>query len=78
MLVLSTALLLHGTMAAAQQPPAAPPSVTSWYDYTVKAGKEEEFLNLVKTVGGPVRDKLMADGVVTAWGVEAPLLRSPG
>ena len=78
LLVLSTALLLHGTMAAAQQPPASPPSVTFWYDYTVKPGKEEEFLNLVKTVGSPVRDKLMADGVVTAWGVEVPLLRSPG
>ena len=41
-------------------------------------GKEADFLNLVNTVGGPVRDKLMADGVVEAWGVEAPVLRVPG
>ena len=34
-------------------------------------------MNLVKTVGQPVRDKLMADGVVLAWGVETPLLRNP-
>jgi len=39
---------------------------------------EEEFMNLVKTVGAPVRDKLMADGVVLAWGIETPLLRYPG
>jgi hypothetical protein len=44
----------------------------------VNPGKEDEFLNLVKTVGQPVRDKLMADGVVQAWGVEAPVLRVPG
>src|SRR5262249_5595346 len=31
----------------------------------------------VKTVGQPVRDKLMADGVVQAWGVESPLIRIP-
>jgi hypothetical protein len=61
------------TVAAqqAQQP------LTFWYEYHVIPGKEDEFLNLVKTVGQPVRDKLMADGVVLAWGVEAPLLRIP-
>jgi hypothetical protein len=52
--------------------------LTFWYEYTVNPGKEEEFMNLVKTVGQPVRDKLMADGVVKAWGVETPLLRVPG
>ena len=51
--------------------------MTFWYEYHVTPGKEDEFLNLVKTVGQPVRDKLMADGVVLAWGVEAPLLRVP-
>ena len=35
-------------------------------------------MNLVKTVGAPVRDKLMADGVILAWGVETPILRYPG
>jgi hypothetical protein len=29
-------------------------------------------------VGQPVRDKLMADGVVLAWGVESTMLRVPG
>jgi hypothetical protein len=51
--------------------------LTFWYEYHVTPGKEDDFLNLVKTVGQPVRDKLMADGVVLAWGVEAPLLRIP-
>lgn len=35
-------------------------------------------MDLVKTVGAPVRDKRMADGVVKAWGVMTPLLRQPG
>jgi hypothetical protein len=60
---------------AAQQAPQQP--LTFWYEYHVNPGKEDEFLNLVKIVGQPVRDKLMADGVVLAWGVEAPLLRVP-
>src|SRR5579871_2021295 len=61
------------TLAAqqAQQP------LTFWYEYHVNPGKEDEFLNLVKTVGGPVRDKLMADGVEMAWGVETPVIRVP-
>jgi hypothetical protein len=52
--------------------------LTFWYDYTINPGKEDQFLELVKTVGAPVRDKLMADGVVLAWGVQTPLLRVPG
>jgi hypothetical protein len=52
--------------------------LTFWYGYTLNPGKEDEFLDLVKTVGQPVRDKLMADGVVLAWGVQASLLRVPG
>src|SRR3954470_6624410 len=64
-------------MLAAQQP-ADQPTFTFYYDYVVKAGKEAEFLDLVKTIGAPVRDRLMAEGVVTAWGVEVPLLRVPG
>jgi hypothetical protein len=55
----------------------APQPLTFWYEYHVNPGKEEEFLNLVKTVGAPVRDKLMADGVVQAWGVDVPVIRVP-
>lgn len=64
-------MLMSCFVAAAQQP------LTFWFEYHVNPGKEEEFLNLVKTVGQPVRDKLMAEGVVLAWGVESPLLRVP-
>ncbi len=52
--------------------------LTFWYEYTVNPGKEAQFVELVKTVGAPVRDKLLADGVVLAWGVQVPLLRIPG
>jgi len=44
----------------------------------VKPGKEEDFLWLVNNYGGPVRDKLMAEGVVMAWGVDVPVMRAPG
>jgi hypothetical protein len=64
--------------ASAQQTSgAAPQPLTFWYEYHVNPGKEDEFLNLVKTVGGPVRDKLMADGVIQAWGVDKPVIRVP-
>ncbi|HEX6731472.1 MAG TPA: hypothetical protein VF074_15715, partial [Pyrinomonadaceae bacterium] len=52
--------------------------LTFYYDYTVNPGKEEDFMSLIKTVGAPVRDKLMAEGVVMAWGMETPILRYPG
>jgi hypothetical protein len=58
--------------AVAQQMPQ-PLAVHS--DYTIKPGKEADFLDLVNKVGAPVRDKLMKDGVVLAWGVEVPLIR---
>jgi len=64
------------SFAQQAQPPMQP--LTFWYEYTVTPGKEDEFMDLVKTVGQPVRDKLMADGVIMAWGVETPLLRVPG
>src|SRR5271168_3405775 len=67
------ALALMWSFSAYAQQPSQPLTFRS--DYAVKAGKEEEFLNLVKAVGQPVRDKLMAEGVVLAWGVESPLLR---
>jgi hypothetical protein len=78
LLALSAALLLPGAIAGAQQAEAPPSPFTFWYDYTVKPGKEAAFLELVKTVGQPVRDKLMAEGVVLAWGIDVPLLTVPG
>lgn len=62
----------------AQQPTPTPGALTFYYDYAVVPGKEEEFNTLIRTVGAPVRDKLMAEGVVMAWGVETPVLRYPG
>ncbi|MGH9875601.1 MAG: hypothetical protein ACRD9S_24350, partial [Pyrinomonadaceae bacterium] len=60
-----------------QTAPQQPQPLTFYYDYRVNPGKEEEFMTLVKTVGAPVRDKLMADGVILAWGIETPILRYP-
>src|SRR5262249_7734033 len=68
-------LMLKACFVTAAQQQNQP--LTFWYEYHVTPGKEEDFMNLVKTVGQPVRDKLMADGVVLAWGVEAPFLRIP-
>ena len=64
------------TLSQQAQPQLQP--LTFFYEYTVNPGQEEEFWSLVKTVGQPVRDKFLADGVVHAWGIEVPLLRSPG
>ena len=72
------AVLLSCISSAAQQAQPQMQPLTFWYEYTVTPGKEDEFVELVKTVGQPVRDKLMADGIVMAWGVETPLLRVPG
>ena len=80
-LVSLTTILLCCSAVMAQPAPQAQPTpqpFTFFYAYNVNPGKEEEFNNLVKTVGAPVRDKLMADGVVLAWGIETPVLRSPG
>jgi hypothetical protein len=70
------AMLLSCITSAAQQ--AKPQPLIFWYVYTIQPGKEDEFVDLVKTVGQPVRDKLMADGVVQAWGLQASMLRVPG
>jgi hypothetical protein len=70
------AMLLSCISSAAQQ--AKPQPLIFWYVYTVQPGKEDEFIDVVKTVGQPVRDKLMADGVVQAWGAQASMLRVPG
>jgi len=66
------------TVLQAQQPTPTPGPLTFYYDYTVFPGKEQELNTLINTVGAPVRDKLMAEGVVMAWGMETPILRYPG
>jgi hypothetical protein len=71
-------VLLSCISSAAQQSQPQMQPLTFWYGFTINPGKEDEFLDLVKTVGQPVRDKLMADGVVLAWGVQVSLLRVPG
>jgi len=76
-LVLSLMVVLASCLTAAAQEAKMQP-LTFWYEYTINPGKEAQFLDLVKTVGAPVRDKLMADGVIGAWGVETPLMRMPG
>lgn len=77
-LLVSLTFLLVCPALMGQQTPPQPQPLTFFYGYTVVPGKEEEFMTLVKTVGAPVRDKLMAEGVVLAWGLETPVLRYPG
>jgi hypothetical protein len=67
------ALLWCATASAQQMQP-----ITFVSDYWVRPGKEEDFLWLVNNLGGPVRDKLMAEGVVMGWGVDVPVMRAPG
>ena len=74
----SLILLLVCFAAVGQQTSTQLQPLTFYYDYTVNPGKEEEFMNLIKTVGAPVRDKLMAEGVILAWGMDTPILRYPG
>ena len=76
-ILLCLAVVLMSCLTAAAQDAKMQP-LTFWYEYTVNPGKEAQFLELVKTVGAPVREKMLADGVVLAWGVEVPLLRMPG
>ncbi|MGI9068891.1 MAG: hypothetical protein ACR2HX_21120 [Pyrinomonadaceae bacterium] len=78
LILVSLTLLLLCSAAAAQQPAPTPGPLTFYYDYTVFPGKEEELNTLINTVGAPVRDKLLAEGVIMAWGVETPVLRYPG
>ncbi|MGI8838752.1 MAG: hypothetical protein ACR2H4_19240 [Pyrinomonadaceae bacterium] len=78
LILVSLTLLLLCSAAAAQQPTPTPGPLTFYYDYTVFPGKEDDLNTLINTVGAPVRDKLMAEGVIMAWGVETPILRYPG
>lgn len=77
-LVSLTVTLICWGAALAQPAPAQLQPLTFYYEYTVNPGQEEEFWSLVRTIGQPVRDKLMDEGVVQAWGVDVPLLRGPG
>jgi hypothetical protein len=70
--------LLFPALGWAQQAPMGPQPLTFWYEYAINPGKDADFVELVKTVGQPVRDKLMDEGVVLAWGLETDLLRVPG
>ena len=76
--LLPLALLLVCSAVMGQQTQPQQQPLTFYYDYTVRPGQEEGFMELVKTVGAPVRDKLMTDGVILAWGMETPVLRYPG
>ena len=82
LILVSLTLLLLCSAAAtglkAQQPSPTPGPLTFYYDYSVFPGKEDELKTLINTVGAPVRDKLLAEGVIIAWGVETPILRYPG
>ena len=82
LVLVSLTLLLFCCAAArdlkAQQPTPTPGPLTFFYDYTVFPGKEDELNTLINTVGAPVRDKLLAEGVILAWGMETPMLRYPG
>lgn len=77
-LAIAAVAVLHASSLAAQPAAPSPTQLTFYYDFVVNPGKEADFTDLVKTVGGPVRDKLMAEGVIKEWGVEVPLLRVPG
>jgi hypothetical protein len=78
LILVSLTLLLLCSAAVGQQPTPTPGALTFYYDYTIFPGKEAELTALINTVGAPVRDKLMAEGVIMAWGVETPILRYPG
>lgn len=72
--VLLALALMWCAAAGAQQ--VQPLTVVS--DYTIRPGKEADFMELVRTVGAPVRDKLMAEGVIFGWGIDVPLMEMPG
>lgn len=80
LVLFSLTILLLCCAAAGQQaqPAQQPQPLTFYYAYNVNPGREDGFMTLVNTVGAPVRDKLLADGVIMAWGIETPILRYPG
>jgi hypothetical protein len=66
-------LLVPG-WALAQQPEP----LTYVGTFKVKPGKEESFVNFVKKYDQPMFEKLMAEGTVLAWGLDAALLHHQG
>lgn len=75
MRLLAAAVLSLACAAGAAAQQQMPQPIAVYTDYTVKPGKEADFMDLVNKLGAPVRDKLMKDGVILAWGVEVPLIR---
>lgn len=75
LLFLALAIFLAAGLPAQQMPSQTLTLVT---DFTVRPGMEGEFMKLVELIGAPVRDKLMAEGVVLGWGLDVPVLRMPG
>jgi len=71
------ALALAGVFAAGAAAQQFQP-VDYVADFTVRPGMEEQFMALIKKYDEPLFEKLMAEGAVLAWGVDTPLLHSPG
>jgi hypothetical protein len=61
-------------LALAQQPEP----LTYVATFSVKPDKAGDFINLVKKYDQPMFDKLMAEGVVLAWGLDAVMLHHQG
>jgi len=73
-LLLLAIFLLAPGLALAQQPEP----ITYVATFSVKPGKEGDFINLVKKYDQPMFEKLMADGAVLGWGVDGAILHHQG
>ncbi|HXE74039.1 MAG TPA: hypothetical protein VNN18_00180 [Candidatus Xenobia bacterium] len=73
LLALAMSLLFVASAAAQQVEP-----IIYVADFTVKPGKNADFMDLVKKYDAPVFDQLLKDGVITAWGVDVPVLHTAG
>ena len=69
------AVLLALVCAAGVVAQQMPQPITVYTDYTIKPGRDADFMDLVNKIGGPVRDQMMKEGVVLAWGVDVPMNR---
>ncbi len=72
-LALAMSLLFVASAAAQQIEP-----IIYVADFTVKPGKDADFMDLVKKYDAPVFDQLLKDGVIMAWGVDVPVLHTAG
>jgi len=68
-------LLLAAVAVVAQQ---GPEPVTYMAEYRVNPGQEAAFVDFLKKYDKPVFDKLQADGVVLAWGLDARFIHRDG